>query len=308
MGLRRPLAALLSLGLIGATGGDSVPIREARWIAPEARLEQLTTYVPPCSGRSKGNPLYGAVAFNDPLLLGGQAARAGISCGSCHRGGRANPAFIFPGVSGAPGTADATSSVFSTHRGDGIFNPKQIPDLTTGPHTISRSVPGTLEAFVRGQIVEEFGGAEPSPQLVASISTFLRSLDPANCKSVNALGVEIDLNAYELALSASISALQERDSLTAMAMLRAARSRLGRIAERYPDDGSAKVMIYVAAEAVAAHQQELRNGKAMKTVAAGLRKRRNDVANWAKPLIMGQSQSLYNRDRLAAALTEPRKP
>ncbi|MGF7473737.1 hypothetical protein WFJ45_23635, partial [Salmonella enterica subsp. enterica serovar Minnesota] len=69
----------------------------------------------------------GRAAFNSPLLLGGQAARAGLSCASCHRNGRGNPDFHFPGISGAPGTADVTASLLSSHRGDGQFNPKPIP-------------------------------------------------------------------------------------------------------------------------------------------------------------------------------------
>ena len=74
----------------------------------------------------------GRAAFRTPVLLGGQAARAGINCETCHRDGRTNPDFLFPGVSGAPGTADVTNSLFSTHRGNGIDDPKPIPDLS-GP-------------------------------------------------------------------------------------------------------------------------------------------------------------------------------
>ena len=43
----------------------------------------------------------GRAAFRTPVILGGQAARAGINCETCHRDGRTNPDFLFPGVSGA---------------------------------------------------------------------------------------------------------------------------------------------------------------------------------------------------------------
>ncbi len=308
MGLRRPFAALLSLVAVAATSGDTLPLREARWITPEAQLEQLTTYVPPCSGITTGNPLYGAIAFNDPLLLGGQAARAGISCASCHRGGRGNTAFIFPGISGAPGTADVTSSVFSHHRGDFIVNPVAIPDLTFDRPKISRTEPGVLEAFIKGQIVEEFDGAKPPPKLVSSMATFIRGLDPTKCEPVETLRVEFDLGAYALAVGASRIAMAEGDRDTALAMLRAARSRLGSIAERYPDDAEAHALLNTASNTLATHQQQLRDGAALDTVSIALLERWSVIGTWAAPLIDNAETSLYNRERLAAALSATRTP
>jgi hypothetical protein len=308
LGVRRPLAAFLSFGLIAATGGDSVPIRDARWITPEARLEQLTTYVPPCSGRAKANPLYGAVAFHDPLLLGGQAARAGISCASCHRGGRGNTAFVFPGISGAPGTADVTSSIFSSHRGDFIVNPVAIPDLTFDQPKISRTEPGVLEAFIKGQIVEEFDGAEPPAELVASMAAFIRGLDPTKCEQVEQLRVEHDFGAYALAIGASRIAMAEGDRDTAIAMLRAARSRLGTIAERYPGDTAAQSFLNIASTKIATHQQQLRDGASLDTVSAELLKHWSVIGTWASPLLDTAQGSLYNRERLAAALSATRTP
>ena len=55
----------------------------------------------------------GALLFESPTLLGGQAAKAGLSCAACHRNGRGNPVFVFPGISGPPGTADVTHGLFS---------------------------------------------------------------------------------------------------------------------------------------------------------------------------------------------------
>ena len=75
----------------------------------------------------------GRAAFRTPLLLGGQA-----------RAGRARPAraatataattrtSTFPGVSGAPGTADVTTSVLSSHEMNSVHGAKPIPDLS-GP-------------------------------------------------------------------------------------------------------------------------------------------------------------------------------
>ena len=44
--------------------------------------------------------------FRTPELLGGQAARVGLSCDACHINGRNNPTFYIDGVSGLPGTVD----------------------------------------------------------------------------------------------------------------------------------------------------------------------------------------------------------
>nr|QQZ49991.1 hypothetical protein JKL49_25640 [Phenylobacterium glaciei] len=74
---------------------------------------------------------------------GGQAARAGVACETCHRSGRSNPDFLFPGVSGPPGSADVTSSLFSSHRGDGIDDPVPIPDLS-GPRAGLKVAPADL--------------------------------------------------------------------------------------------------------------------------------------------------------------------
>ena len=52
----------------------------------------------------------GRAAFRTPVLLGGQAARAGVNCETCHRDGRANPDFLFPGISDTPGTVDVTNA------------------------------------------------------------------------------------------------------------------------------------------------------------------------------------------------------
>ena len=71
----------------------------------------------------------GRAAFSSPFVFGGPAARSGLSCNSCHRDGHGNPDFYLDGLSGAPGTADVTSSLFSKTREDHVFNPMAIPTL-----------------------------------------------------------------------------------------------------------------------------------------------------------------------------------
>jgi hypothetical protein len=308
LGVRRPLAALLSLGLIAATGGDSVPIREARWIMPNAQLEQLSIRAEPCLGDTAEDILYGVVAFKDPLLLGGQAARAGISCASCHRGGRGNTAFVFPGVSGMPGTADVTSSLFSSHRGDGTSNPVPIPDLTFDPPKVSRSEPGVLENFIRGLIVEEFDGAEPPKRLVVSLANYIRALDPKACEPSQPWQVEHDIATFDAASLAIGDALGDGDRDAAIAMMRGARSALGQIAERFIGSDAALAALKRLDSTLGRRQRDLQNGGDLEAMTLQLGDHWQESLNLGEQLSRLQSQSLYNRDRLAAALSATRTP
>jgi hypothetical protein len=180
----------------------------------------------------------GRAAFRTQVLLGGQAARAGITCETCHRGGRANPDFQFPGVSGAPGTADVTNSLFSTHRGDGIDNPKPIPDLS-GPKAALKvdqdPASGKLQPFIHGLVTEEFDGPEPTPAVMAGLTAYVRALDPAACpaRAREPMSVTLLMSDARRALAAAQGAAASGDAPTAMLMVAAARSRLGLIDERY---------------------------------------------------------------------------
>src|SRR5205085_9644502 len=71
----------------------------------------------------------GRALFRSPALLGGPAARTGLSCNSCHSNGRVNARFLLPELTNRAGAADTTSEWASKVRGDGIVNPRDIPDL-----------------------------------------------------------------------------------------------------------------------------------------------------------------------------------
>ncbi len=121
----------------------------------------------------------GALAFNSPALLGGQAEKKGLSCGSCHQNGRGNPHFQFEAISGAPGTADVTSGLFSKARADNTFNPLPIPDLATanGSDQVDREDRSALAHFVRGQIEDEFSGDPPPASVFNALVTYLTYID-----------------------------------------------------------------------------------------------------------------------------------
>src|SRR5688572_23957195 len=141
---RTLIAVALALLLGGAGASGMIPIREVRWLPSDRLLQALSREPAEClawpgAAAERRSVAIGRIAFRAPLLLGGQAARAGMSCAACHRNGRGNPDFLFPALSGAPGTADVTSSLMSSKRGDHIVNPKPIPDLGGAKSTLNIS-------------------------------------------------------------------------------------------------------------------------------------------------------------------------
>jgi hypothetical protein len=272
-------ATVLSLSLVclllaaADTGGVSA-IRASRWMAKDADpVRVLGTVEAECLRPVVGDKAYlvevGRAAFRTPLLLGGQAARAGITCETCHQGGRRNADFQFPGLSGAPGTADVTTALFSSHRDDGIDNPKPIPDLG-GPKArlkVSQdAATPQLETFIHGQITEEFNGAEPPATVLKGLATYVRSMSPQACPAQErtALGPAHYASDATRAVEAAIGALDRHDPDTAILMLASARSRLGLIYERYdqPDATRSRAYLTTADADLAAALERIRSGDA----------------------------------------------
>jgi hypothetical protein len=313
LGRRRPRARALGLALALAAGGAvarDVPLRAQRWLAPGTDVVAALAFTPtecltkPTDPQHAYSVEVGRAAFRTPVLLGGQAARAGVNCETCHRGGRTNPDFQFPGVSGAPGTADVTSSLFSSHRGDGIDDPKPIPDLS-GPKARLKIAQApadhALEPFIHGLIVEEFDGPEPSPAVLQGLADYVRALSPAACPAgPQPVTVQALMADARRALSAARAAQARGDRPTAVLMVAAARTRLGLIDERYTDAGLApeRERLRAADARLAAAAQALREGRpqADADLAAWLR----DAPPLETALIRAQPRSLFNPRRLAA--------
>ncbi|SFK07368.1 hypothetical protein [Caulobacter sp. UNC279MFTsu5.1] len=311
-----PRAAALGLVLagaavVGAFATTGTPLRALRWLSPEADPVQVLGSAPTecLSPAPDAETAYrievGRAAFRSPLLLGGQAARAGLACESCHREGRSNPDFQFPGVSGRPGTADVTSSLFSSRRGDGIDNPKPIPDLSGPPAAlkVSRAPEGrALEGFVHGLVVDEFDGAEPPPAVLDGLATYVRALSPAACPAQG----RRPLRAADLiedarrAARAGLAAQARGDTATAVVMVQAARSRLGLVFERYdgPDLAKPRADLLAADRGLADVLVRLRD----RDPAAPVRLRawldRSDA--WSRGLLAAEPRSLFDPRRLAA--------
>lgn len=185
------LAGLL-VGLAACQGAPHEPrqappeITSLNWLAATADpVEHLTQQPATCLTAPQDPAVQrGALLFESPMLLGGQAAKAGLSCAACHRNGRGNPDFVFTGISGSPGTADVTHGLFSKVRADEIFNPIPIPDLAgaEGQTQVDQTLDGDLEAFLSAQIVDEFSGSVPEKRVVSDLASYIRALDARFCQ------------------------------------------------------------------------------------------------------------------------------
>ncbi len=295
-----------------ATLGDA-PIRGMLWIAKDADPVQALGTVPteclriPADHALAAKIEVGRAAFRTPVLLGGQAARAGINCETCHRNGRTNPDFLFPGISGAPGTADVTNSLFSTHRGNGIDDPKPIPDLSGSKSKLKISqVPAEkkLAPFIHGLITEEFDGPEPTPAVLDGLASYVRALNPVACpaKARQLLTASLLIADARRALNAAQAELSLGDNATSIVMVASARSRLGLIDERYADPTLAKVRddLRAADRHLADIQHALHDGQpeASAKLAAWL----EDCSRLESELTAHQPASLFNPASLAAAV------
>ncbi len=219
---------------------QAVSINELNWVADGYDpVAALTAQPATCQAASDApaNAAAGKLLFHSPLLLGGQASKAGLSCASCHRNGRANQAFMFESISGQPGTADVTHGLFGPQRADEINNPVAIPDLALpdGQIRVARDVPGVLEAFLQAQITEEFGGALPAPVTIASLAAYIRTLDHSACApdtiETRTWQTETGMIQDGLVQLASESIGSTRGD---RALRLAIRTSLGRLHERYP--------------------------------------------------------------------------
>lgn len=315
----RVLAPLFLGGLVIASVAGALaalgdpPLRAMLWVAKDADPARALGTLPTECLKVSADPALaakvevGRAAFRTPVLLGGQAGRAGITCETCHRDGRSNPDFLFPGVSGAPGTADVTNSLFSTHRGNGIDDPKPIPDLS-GPKSklkISQApAEKKLEPFIHGLITEEFDGPEPTPAVLEGLADYVRALDPAACpaKAREPLSVALLMSDARRALKAAQGRVAAGDNATAVVMVASARSRLGLIDERF------------AGPALAKPRADLRAAdRGLADAQAALHDRRPDAPDQLAAWLAGshrleaeltarQSASLFDPARLAQAV------
>lgn len=224
------LAAVLVLG--AAAPSATIVLREQAWM-PGAPARAFLEEPAECLASRDRAVETGRALFRSPVLLGGPAARAGLSCNACHSGGRRNARFLLPELTTRAGAADVTSEWASKVRGDGIANPVDIPDLSgiTFRSAFGRGRDPSLQNFLHGVVVEEFQGEEPSPDTMAHLIAYLRALDEGECeRGVAAVTLESAADDVRRAIGAADGATTETSRL----LLLAAQDGMGRIVERLP--------------------------------------------------------------------------
>lgn len=284
--------------VVACQGTESTPdqtqptFKALEWVSSEADpVAHLTSEPATClTAHQDPSVQRGELLFNSPLLLGGQAAKAGLSCASCHRNGRDNPEFVFSGISGAPGTADVTSGLFSKIRADQVFNPVPIPDLAApeGRLVVDRDAEGTLEAFLSAQITEEFSGSAPVAPVVEDLAAYIRSLDVAACGANPQKAQTWQDEMGRLSVGAAYLATDPKGDSSAYRL--AMRASLGRLHERYP----ASLFEGLSEELVSL-------GRVLSQVdmPESLEQRMDALAF---ELERGERRSLYNSEQLSRAL------
>lgn len=242
------LSAVETSGLSGAVAGDLMNdgLVELRWIAAGVdpveplSMRPATCQTAAADERVAASRRLGEIAFESPALLGGAAARMGLSCAACHPNGRSNSSFFIAGVSGEPGTADITSSLLSKTRGDGVFNPVRIPDLAARDGSQMRD--RASEAFrdkMRALIVEEFDAQPPDEAVFDGVIAYLDSLDASACTAMETSEPVRARRDFDLARAASggpatgLEAAAAAPADTGVFLRRTARFSLQRLSQRY---------------------------------------------------------------------------
>ncbi|MGE0594911.1 MAG: hypothetical protein AB7P07_00980 [Hyphomonadaceae bacterium] len=230
-----PLRTLALVLLIAAAAPPArILLREQAWTPPSpGRVEALTQTQGECITTATPEIEIGRALFRTPVLIGGPAARAGLSCHACHTDGGANTHFMLPELTDRPGAADVTSEWSSHVRGDGVANPRDIPDLAgAGARAaFGQGREPSLERFMHGVVVEEFQGEEPPPAAFAALVAYVRALDAAACPATPA---PVSLASAAEDVRRTLAAAQHADAATASLLLYAAQDQIGRVAERLP--------------------------------------------------------------------------
>lgn len=217
-----------------------------RWSSPETdNVALLSTepnecIAPSVTAKTARSIAYGRLAFSSPFLLGGQAARRGLTCQACHGQGQTNTHFFVTGLSDKPGNADVTSFHFSDELGDESFNPVPIPSLSDDVEGVdSDPLKDDLDIFVTRLITKEFTGPEPSKEVFAALLSYIRALDNKYC-DVATLSQDNLMAHKSRIISEGFSALltndQTQDTLNFMSA--ALRQEIGRLYERFPNQDS----------------------------------------------------------------------
>ena len=186
------VSAALTGPAIAEFGGNASLLPAGTELGEEAFDQPREIFRSESSGGHKSYlVILGDVAFSSPLTLGGAARQAGISCNTCHINGTTNPRLYIPGLSTQSGTFDTTGHLFNPKADNGVLDPLTIPSLR-GAHLLApyghdgRTL--SLPDFVRNVIVNEFAGAEPSPEILDAMVAYIEDIDFVPNRRLGAAG------------------------------------------------------------------------------------------------------------------------
>ena len=237
----RGLVLCLALAVTAGAGSAVAPLlREQAWTMASGDVaHQLTHAFPECL-EMPNNPALrtrldtGRALFRSSAVLGGPAARLGLSCNGCHTNGQANANFYLPELTDRPGAADVTSEWSSAVRGDGVMNPRTIPNLVDVGARAQFGSGGerSLDRFVNGVIHEEFQGPPLAPAAFESLIAYLRGLKSASCppSAENTITLQSEASDVRRALAAA----EVADPATSSLVLVSAQEAVGQLVERLP--------------------------------------------------------------------------
>ncbi len=242
------LAFLITIN--ASANDDGARLTDLQWLDPRSDRVKFLTEIqtePTSYDPSKDWSLdieLGRIAFRSPTLLGGLAARRGLSCQTCHTNGRSNQQFFVAGLSSSPGTVDTTTALFSRVLGDGEFNPIKIPSLQditeTAPYGHDSREP-SLAQFTHTVIESEFAGEKPCARIFGALMVYLSALrTDADIATLTQLDLSRDLTNLHRTARVLSTTLRQQDKETSLFVIAAMHNQLRRIAERFTIVQSAK--------------------------------------------------------------------
>ncbi len=123
---------------------------------------------------------YGDMLFDSAQIFGSPASDLGIACSTCHNRSDINNRLFIPGASHQPGAIDVDGAffnpIFNDRRDDAIDTPSLRGLRFTGPYGRDGRF-GSLHDFTRNVIVNEFGGAEPTPFMLDALVAYMQEFD-----------------------------------------------------------------------------------------------------------------------------------
>lgn len=311
--VRRPWRSCLAFAfaaLLPGTAADAFPLLQ--WLHPGADpVQQLSAAPAECLDLSADPRTLlrieaGRQLFRNPLLLGGEAARLGLSCESCHRGGTGNPAFFLAGISDAPGTADL-GRLHARERLDEAPGAVPIPslvDLLRRRALGRQRWTGPLEAFIERHAGADVRGGPWAPEVTGTLASYLRALSSGACPAQTGRPRSLGEDLYEItrSINSLLQYIDKEDEDISRLLLSAARGHLEEIQRRYaPAEAALAARITEYAQDLGKHGALIEAGH-FPAARVAVRGWQADWLRLRSALEAAQGHSLYDRERLAAWL------